>query len=267
MASSSGIARSGRRRPRRRRASAIWWARMEPGELLGLGRPAELVPPLVGLEQGLLDDVGGVDLRPEPRPDLDPREQPEIVAQLLRRPEPDLVVAGHDVSPGRRRSSRPRRARGRGRMEPWPFVAGVGGDSTRPGAGPQTPSPPAGRSRRTSPPGRPMRRAPVRRAAEAKGRGQRRPVTRRAGISRGCGREGRPGGAAGTPFDKIDEKPGLRDETMIPSTHADGSTGGGARPSGKASSAQEPADDARRLRSPSWPCPPVPDERRGRSAF
>ena len=74
--------------------------RPEPGEVLGLGRAAELVSPLVGLQERLLDDVGGVDLRAEPRAELEPGEQPELFAQALRRRRTDLVLAGHAVPLG-----------------------------------------------------------------------------------------------------------------------------------------------------------------------
>ena len=59
----------------------------EPGQPLAFGPAPELVPPLVGVEDRLLDDVGGVQLRAEPRAQLEPGEQQEVVAVVLDRPD------------------------------------------------------------------------------------------------------------------------------------------------------------------------------------
>jgi hypothetical protein len=58
----------------------------EPGEPLGLGLPAELGSALVGLEERLLDDVGGVQLGLEAGSHLEAGEQAEVIPIALQGP-------------------------------------------------------------------------------------------------------------------------------------------------------------------------------------
>ena len=89
--SSSSMARSRRTsrltRPRPRRASAISQAsrrRSQPASSAAVG-PAELVPLAVGLQQGLLHEVGGVEPGPRPVAELDAGEQVQVGPEAVER--------------------------------------------------------------------------------------------------------------------------------------------------------------------------------------
>jgi hypothetical protein len=86
-----GVESSGRGRQRVRQDGA------EPREPLAFGPTPELVPPLVGLEDRLLDDVRGVELRAEAAAQLEPDEQQEVIAVVLDRAE--VVASGRSHRP------------------------------------------------------------------------------------------------------------------------------------------------------------------------
>ena len=81
----AGIARLGVE-PANRGRQGIGQDRAEPGQPLAFGPAPELAPSLVGVEDRLLDDVGGVQLRAEAGAQLEPDEQQEVVAVVLDRP-------------------------------------------------------------------------------------------------------------------------------------------------------------------------------------
>src|SRR5262249_36967319 len=55
----------------------------QPGRLFGRALAAELLPRRVGLEQRLLHQVGWVELGLEARIELEPRQQPQVLAETL----------------------------------------------------------------------------------------------------------------------------------------------------------------------------------------
>src|SRR5262249_36981284 len=57
----------------------------QPGQELAVAPAAELVALAVGLQQRLLDHVGGVELGPDVRPELRPRPQQEVLPEALQR--------------------------------------------------------------------------------------------------------------------------------------------------------------------------------------
>ena len=66
----------------------------EPGDQLRLGRAGELVELAVGLEEGLLNQVGRVEPGPQGAVDQRAGHKPEVVAVKLQQPAPRRVVAG-----------------------------------------------------------------------------------------------------------------------------------------------------------------------------
>ena len=97
----------------------------QPAGLFGLGAAAELAAVLVGLDQRLLHHVRRVELAAQPRVELEPREQVEVVAVVLHR---TIQAAGRRLHNGLMEEET-----GANR-EPTARVAGFPG-----GAGPQTP--------------------------------------------------------------------------------------------------------------------------------
>ena len=93
-----GVARLGLEPPGRRR-QGVRQDGAEPGQPLAFGPAPELVPPLVGLQDRLLDDVGGVELRAQAGAHLEPDEQQEVIAVVLDRADVVASVWSHRSAP------------------------------------------------------------------------------------------------------------------------------------------------------------------------
>src|SRR5262249_40457084 len=92
--------------------------------LLGGGLAAELPAVLMGLDQGLLDHVGRIDLAGQARVELQPGQQVQVIAVVLDGPRRRLHFQHlpHLRSETTRKSERPRRGEGSQFLVPLPLL-------------------------------------------------------------------------------------------------------------------------------------------------